>query len=354
MRNRTLDDRRDASTRRVAGLLLALQLLAAALFIIWLRGADAAAPAEPAVKITRLDPRFDELVPADAKLEKIADGFAWAEGPVWNRAGQFLLFSDVPNNRIIKWQSGKGTSVYLERSGYTGAAPFTGREPGSNGLAFDAQGRLVFCQHGDRRISRLEPDGTRTALVERYAGERINSPNDVIIKSNGDLYFTDPPFGLPKSFDDPERKLDFCGVYRRRKDGELTLLTREVQAPNGIAFTADEKTLYVSDSRRTLWLAFGVKPDGTLGPSRVLYDGSKARGTLPGVADGLKVDARGNVFGAAPGGINVIAPDGTLLGRFEMGVATGNCAWGEDGSTLFIAANTAVYRLRLKTKGAGW
>jgi len=312
-------------------------------------GADPAAP-----QIVRLDPRFDQLVPRDAIIEKLADGFAWVEGPVWNRAGGYLLFSDVPNNKIYKWKQDEKVSVFLDRSGYTGSAPFTGREPGSNGLAFDAEGQLVFCQHGDRRVSRLEKDGRRTVVADRYDGKRINSPNDVILKSNGDVYFTDPPFGLPKAFDDPAREVDFCGVYRVSKDGTVTLLSKEAKAPNGIAFSADEKTLFVSDSGTTRWLAFDVKRDGALGPARVLFDGSKLKEGRPGVADGLKVDAHGNLFGAAPGGIFVIAPDGTLLGRFDFGVATGNCAWGEDGRTLFIASNTALYRVRLSTKGAGF
>ena len=306
------------------------------------------------VTISRLDARFDELVPREAVVERIADGFAWVEGPVWNHKDGSLLFSDVPNNSIFNWKPREGTSLFLKTSGYTGSRPFEGREPGSNGLAFDSQGRLVFCQHGDRSISRLEKDGSRTTLVDRYEGKRINSPNDVVFKSDGDMYFTDPPFGLPKSLDDPARELDFCGVYRLSKTGRLTLLTKEALAPNGIAFSPDEKTLYVSDSKRTLWLAFDVKKDGSLSKSRVLFDGADVGKGKPGVADGLKVDERGNIFGAAPGGLYVIAPDGTLLGSFDFGTATGNCAWGEDGSTLFIASNTAVYRIKLNTRGAGW
>jgi len=309
---------------------------------------------DAAPSIVPLDPRFDELVPRDAVLEKVADGIAWAEGPVWNHTGEFLLFSDVPNNSIFKWKAAEGLTLFLKPSGYTGTEPFQGREPGSNGLAFDKQGRLVFCQHGDRRISRLEKDGTKTVLVERYRGKRINSPNDLVFKSNGDLYFTDPPFGLPASFDDPKRELDFCGVYRLAKNGKLTLLTKEVQAPNGIAFSPDEKMLYVADSKRALWFAFDVKKDGTLGKGRVLFDGAEMSKGRPGVADSMKVDIHGNIFAAAPGGLYVIAPDGTLLGRFDLGTATGNCAWGEDGSTLFVASNSIVYRIRLKTKGAGF
>jgi len=305
-------------------------------------------------KILRLDPRFDKLVPKNAVLEKLADGIAWAEGPVWNREGKFLLFSDVPNNAIFKWQEGNGVTQFLKPSGYTGKVPFTGREPGSNGLAYDTRGRLVMCQHGDRRIIRLEKDGTKTTLADRYQGKRLNSPNDLVFKSNGDLYFTDPPFGLPKSFDDPKRELDFCGVYRLSQDGNLTLLTKDLKGPNGIAFSPDEKILYVSDNTGGAWWAFEVKADGTIANGRVLLDATAFRKNKPGGPDGMKVDIHGNIFGAGPGGLYVIAPDGAYLGGFEFGVPIGNCAWGENGSTLFIAANTELYRIRLNTKGTGF
>ena len=303
--------------------------------------------------IVRLDPRFNQLVPADARLEKVAQGFTWSEGPVWNRAGGFLLFSDVPNNEVIKWKAGEGITVFLKPSGYTGSEPFAGREPGSNGLTFDEQGRLVFCQHGDRRVSRLEENGTRTTLVENYQGRRFNSPNDLVFKSNGDLYFTDPPFGLPGTFKDPKKELPFQGVYRFSRAGKLSLLTKEVQAPNGIAFSPDETKLYVADSARALWFVFDVNSEGDISKGRVLFDGNKESQGRPGVADSLKVDVHGNLFAAAPGGLLVIAPDGTLLGRFELGTATGNCAWGEDGSTLFITSNSILYRIRLNTRGSG-
>lgn len=306
-----------------------------------------------AVKIVRLNPRFDEIVPPDATLEKVAEGFAWAEGPVWNRVDGSLLFSDVPNNAIIKWKSQEGASVFLKPSGYTGSESFTGREPGSNGLTFDAEGRLVFCQHGDRRVSRLEKDGSKTTLVDNYQGKRLNSPNDLVYKSNGDLYFTDPPFGLPRTFDDPKKELPYQGVYRLSRAGNLTLLTTEVRAPNGIGFSPDERKLYVADSGRALWFVFDVKEDGTLSAGKVFFDGNDQSRGRPGVADSLKVDVNGNIFAAAPGGIFVLASDGTLLGRFDLGTATGNCAWGEDGKTLFITSNSILYRIRLATKGAG-
>jgi gluconolactonase len=306
--------------------------------------------------IRRLNPRFDELVPRDAVLEKLVDHHGWVEGPVWVKDGQYLLFSDVARNTIYKWKESEGESVFLHPSGYTGEARFTGLEPGSNGLALDASGRLVFCQHGNRSISRRERDGRIVRLVDHYEGKRINSPNDLAFRSNGDLYFTDPPFGLPGTFEDPARELPFQGVYRVKSDGSLDLLTRELSAPNGIAFSPDERTLYVSnaDRQRLVWVAFPVQADGRLGPSRVLYDGTRTMAGRRGAADGMKVDAKGNIFGAGPGGVYVITPDGDLLGWFDFGGKVGNVAWGEGGSTLFIAANAAVYRVRLSTRGADW
>lgn len=304
--------------------------------------------------IERRDARLDKLVPKAAKLEKLCDGYHWAEGPVWNRKENCLLFSDVPANAIIKWKTGESCAQYFSPSGYTGSAPFTGREPGSNGLTYDAAGQLVMCEHGDRRVARLEKDGSKTTLADRYDGHRLNSPNDLAFKSNGDLYFTDPAYGLPKTFDDPQRELPFCGVYRRSKDGKVTLLTKDLQAPNGIAFSPDEKRLYVSDSAQGLWMVYDVKPDGTLGAGRVFFDAKPWAKTRKGAPDGLKVDRQGNLFASGPEGIYVFAPDGTHLGTIETGVPTANCAWGDDGSTLYITANTAIYRIRLTTRGAGF
>lgn len=306
--------------------------------------------------ILRLDPRFDDLVPRDAVLEKIASGFAWVEGPVWHRQGGYLLFSDIPENAVYRWNDSIGVELVLKPSGYSGGEPFGGREPGSNGLAIDPQGRLVLCQHGDRRIIRLEPDGSQTTLADRYAGRRLNSPNDAVFHSNGDLYFTDPPFGLPLAFDDPQKELPFQGVYRLDPEGNLSLLTSELEAPNGIAFAPSERTLYLSnaDPRHAVYMAFEVRDDGTLGAGRVFFDATAWAARYPGAPDGLKVDRDGNLFAAGPGGIYVFAPDGTHLGGFTFGRAVSNSAWGGDGHDLYITAGSEVYRVRLATRGAGF
>mgnify|MGYP001399063115 CR=1 FL=1 len=313
-----------------------------------------AAWAEPVpVTITSLDPRFDQFVPKNAQLEKIADGFTWVEGPVWNKQSGYLLFSDIPANAVYQWKPGEGTKVFLKNSGYSGSTLFAGKEPGSNGLTFDANGQLVLCRHGDRQIGRLETDGRITPIATRFDGHLINSPNDLVLKSNGDLYFTDPPFGLPGVFDDPE-KAPVQGVYRVTKDGTVTRLIADIKAPNGIAFSPDEKTLYISDvdPKRAAWLAYDVNPDGTVTNGRVFFDATRWRKDPFFGPDGFKVDRHGNIFGARPGGLSVIAPDGTLLGMIETGQPTSNVAWGEDGSTLFITGSGSVYRLRLTTLGA--
>jgi gluconolactonase len=304
--------------------------------------------------IERLDPRFDRLVPRDATIEKLADGFDWSEGPVWDRRGGFLLFSDVPMNTVFRWKEGEKVSVFLRPSGYTGTTPRVG-EPGSNGLNRDPEGRLVLCQHGDRRVARLGDDGKSfVTLADRFEGKRFNSPNDSAYKSNGDLYFTDPPYGLLGKNKDPEKEIPFNGVYRIAKDGGVTLLTKEMTYPNGIAFSPDEKTLYVanSDPEKPIWMAFPVNDDGTLGKGRVFADVTPmVKAGKKGLPDGMKVDNAGNLFATGPGGVLVFDPDGTHLGTFATGEATANCGWGDDGSTLYITADMYLGRVRLTTKG---
>lgn len=307
--------------------------------------------------IDRKDPRLDRLVPKDAVIEKLAEGFDWSEGPVWHRRAGSLLFSDVPVNTVFMWKEGDtSASVFLKPSGYTGAEP-RGGEPGSNGLLMDSEGRLVLCQHGDRRVARLEKDGKFTTLADRYEGKRLNSPNDGVYKSNGDLYFTDPPYGLLGNNNDPKKELKFNGVYRLATDGALTLLTKDMTFPNGIAFSPDEKTLYVanSDGNRPVWMAFEVKDDGTLGEGRVFFDTTPwVKAGLKGLPDGMKVDKSGNLFATAPGGVAIFAPDGAHLGTLNTGEATANCGWGDDGSTLYITADMYLCRIKLTTKGLGF
>lgn len=325
----------------------------------WALGASAAdeGPASyPALgEIVRLDPAIDSLIPKDAKIEVLASGFAWAEGTAWNRSEGFLLFSDIPPNAVMKWSPREGLSQYLKPAGYTGVAPY-GNEPGSNGLAFDKKGRLISCEHGDRRVSLMDKDGGKRTLADKYDGKRFNSPNDLAIRANGEIYFTDPPYGLPKQADDPRRELTFCGIYRLGTDGKVTLLSDAMSRPNGIAFSPDERMLYVanSDPERAVWMAFEVKEDGTLGQGNVFHDATALVGKLPGLPDGLKVDAKGNLFATGPGGVHVFSPAGKPLGRLDTKEKTANCGWGDDGSTLYIAADMYLCRVKTSTRGAGW
>jgi gluconolactonase len=255
----------------------------------------------------------------------------------------------------MKWKEGAGISLFMKPSGYTGVTDY-GREPGSNGLTLDSRGRIIFCEHGDRRISRLEKNGGKKTLVDSYNHKRLNSPNDAAVKSNGDIYFTDPPYGLPKGYGDPRRELGFCGVFRLSTSGQLTLLTKEMTRPNGIAFSPDEAILYVaqSDSKNAIIKAFPVKSDGTLGDGKVLYDFTELMSKYPGSPDGLKVDQHGNLFATGPGGVYIITPEGKVPGRIHTGKRTSNCAWGDDGSALYMTVDDYLCRIRTKTKGANW
>jgi gluconolactonase len=305
-------------------------------------------------RIERLDPALDRLVDRNAAIEMlVANRFEWAEGPVWDAANERVLFSDVPRNMIWEWSQRSGLKEFLAPSGYTAAATFTGREPGSNGLAFNRGGELVLCQHGDRRIAK-RVDGKFVTLADRYAGKRLNSPNDLAIRTNGDVYFTDPPYGLPRQTDDPARELDFQGVYRLTAKGELQLLTRELNRPNGLAFSPDERTLYVANSEpdKAVLMAYPVKPDGSLGNGRVFFDVTAAVGKhKPGVPDGLKVSRDGTVWASGPGGVLVYSAQGKHLGTLATGVATANLAFGDDGSTLYLTADKSLARVRTKVKG---
>ena len=348
----------DARAGCAMGMALALILLfglgMAVVTILFALNAEGAEVVPTVGSIERLDPRFDQLVPRDATIEVLAMGFDWSEGPVWMPASgdreSCLLFSDVPRNRIHRWRPGKGVDVFLEPSGFSGTGGYDS-EPGSNGLTLDREGRLVICEPGDRRVSRLEQGGGRKTLADSFAGKRLNSPNDVVVHSSGAIYFTDPPYGLPKQWNDPRRELDCCGVYRIGTDGDVSLLCRTMTRPNGIALSPDEKTLYVaqSDPSEPIVRAFAVQDDGTLDEGRIFFDAAPLAKNRRGLPDGLKVDVRGNLFATGPGGVLVIAPDGTHLGTLLTGQATANCALGDDGASLFITADSLLCRVRLAT-----
>lgn len=304
-------------------------------------------------EIERLKPALDKLLPANTKIEKLAGGFQWSEGPVWRRKTGTLLFSDVPRNVVFEWKEGVGTRDYLYRSGYTGPAK-TGGEPGSNGLTIDSEGRLVLCMHGDRQVARMDDAGKVTVLAQYWNNRRLNSPNDLVFRSNGDLYFTDPPYGLDQQDRDPAKELLFNGVYLLRPGGELVLLERDLTRPNGLAFSPDERTLYiaVSDPAKPAIMAYSVKSDGTLEKGAVFFDaGPLAAAGRQGLPDGLKVDLAGNLFATGPGGVLILSPQGEHLGTILPGEATANCAWGDDGSTLYITAGQHLCRVRTSTRG---
>jgi len=311
-------------------------------------------------RIDRFETKINQLIAEDAKIEVLCGGFEWSEGPVWvpeekNKYGGFVLFSDIPNNVVMKWQEGVGASKFMKPAGYTGVADY-GREPGSNGLALDSMGRLVLCEHGDRRISVVTKGGGKVTLADRWNGKRLNSPNDLAIRNNGDIYFTDPIYGLPQRANDPMREINFCGVYRLEKDGTVTLQYKDISRPNGIGFSPDHNLLYVanSDGRDPVWRSFPVKKDGNLGDPKVFFDSSKDDRVPRSGGDGLKVDNKGNVFATGAGGVLILSPKGELLGRLVTGESIANVAWGNDGSTLYLTSDMYLCRIETKTKGAGF
>ena len=321
-----------------------------------LLAADPAPLPEYKVSIERLDPAFDQLIPANATIEKCAQGFNWSEGPTWFQNA--IHFSDVPENIIYKWAPGDPltATIFMKPSGML--KPVEGfREQGSNGLGTDAQGRLLICQHGERRVARVEKDGTQTSLADKYEGKRFNSPNDLTQTKSGAIYFTDPPYGLDKLNDSPLKELPFNGVFRIAPDGKVTAVIKDLTFPNGIAISPDEKTLYVavSDPKHTNLMAYDLQPDGSVTNGREFFDATKVQKPgLKGGCDGMKVDKAGNIFTTGPGGVLVISPQGKHLGTLLTGQQTGNCAWGDDGSTLYICADMYLCRVKTATKGNGW
>jgi gluconolactonase len=321
---------------------------------------------ESAGSIERADPALDAIVSADAKTERIADGFKWTEGPVWIHAG-YLLFAEIPSNRIMKWTSDGNVSVFMQPSGYRGSEPFKGPESGSNGMTLDKHGRLTVAGHAARSVFRLESlqkGGQVTVLADRYEGKRLNSPNDLVYKSDGSLYFTDPPYGLQSQSDtDPLKELPFNGVFRLPAaishpagappdNGKLQLLIKDLTRPNGIALSPDEKYLYVavSDPNHKIWMRYDVKPDGAVTNGKIFYDATSSK--EDGAPDGMKVDQKGNVYSTGPGGLWIFSPHGKHLGTIKLPEKVANCNWGDaDGKTLYITASSSVYRIRLKVAG---
>lgn len=276
---------------------------------------------------------------------------------MWRKSGGYLLFSDIPRNTIFKWQQGAGVSIYMRPAGYSGATP-VGWELGSNGLVLDANDALLMADHGNRQIARVvDSNFTKITLADRYQGKRLNSPNDLVIARSGDIYFTDPSYGLQGNNRSPVREQSFNGVYRLTPGGSVTLVTSDLTFPNGIALSPDQRTLYVaiSDPARPMWMAYAVRADGTVGTGRVFFDATAlARSGKQGSPDGMKVDAKGNLFASGPGGILVFTPQGKHLGTIATGDLTANCAFGDDGSMLYMTANHKLLRIRLSTKGQGF
>ncbi len=301
-------------------------------------------------KLVKLDPAFENLIDMTSQIEVLGEGFKWSEGPAWVKDGGYLLFSDVPNNVIHKWKEGEGVSVFLKPSGYTGILPYS-NEPGSNGLIINAKGELVACEHGDRRVSAmpLSMGGKRT-LADNWTGKKLNSPNDVCQKSNGDYYFTDPPYGLPKQENDTMQETGVFGVYRINQKGLCELLIRDLTRPNGICFSPDEKTLFVaqSDPERAYIMAYTVLANGKVGKGKIFFDTTPmVKQGLAGLPDGIRTDNQGNVFSTGPGGVLVLDKMGKLLGRIDTGQPTANCTFGADGY-LYMTAN--MFLCRIKTK----
>ncbi len=317
-----------------------------------------------AQEVEKLNPALDKIVPAGAKAEKVAGGFnKWTEGPVWTREGA-LLFAEIPSNNIVIWAPGREAQIFIHPSGYEGSEPFKGTEPGSNGMTLDPDGRISVAGHARRNVWRLEtldPKAQITVLADAYEGKKLNSPNDLVYKSDGSLYFTDPPYGLQtQGDDDPLKELKFNGVFRilnARKqkpgappdNGKLQLIIKDLPRPNGIAFSPDEKFLYIADSGKKVWMRYPVKKDGSVGEGTLFCDPSGDKS--PGGPDGIRVDKKGNLYGSGPGGVWIISPEGKHLGTVKIPEVVSNVAWGDTGSTLYITASTSLYRIKLSAAG---
>ncbi len=323
-------------------------------YAVLLAGCSSAPPPSPVVEtkgvgtIARLDPSLDALIPKDAIIEKVAGGFQFTEGPLWRPDGH-LWFSDVTANVVRSITPDGKAQVLIEKAGGETNAP-AGSFIGPNAMIADKDDYVLLCQHTNRRIVRLDKDLKQTVLLDKYQGKRFNSPNDLVYKSDGALYFTDPPYGLLKQDDDPAKELKFNGVFRYA-NGKLQAIIQDLTRPNGIAFSPDEKILYISnsDEKHKVWMRYDVNPDGTVSNGKVFADVTAE--TEPGVPDGMKVDSRGNLWGSGPGGLWVFSPDGKHIGTVKPGETPANCAWADDGKTLYITATTGVYRVKLAVAG---
>jgi gluconolactonase len=325
----------------------------------------ATVPSRTTPTVERLESALDRIIPVHASLERVATGFTWTEGPLWMPAG-YLLFAEIPSNSIRKWSPGVEVGIFLQPSGYQGGTPYGGPEPGSNGMTIDRLGRLTVAGHAQRdvwRLERIDAKAQVTILADSYQGKRLNSPNDLVYRSDGSLYFTDPPYGLrTQKDDDPDKQLQVNGVYRLPgafaqnpgtppARGQLQLLVNDLPRPNGITFSPDEKYLYVSNSApKKFWMRYVVKADGTLMDGKVFFDASSD--PRAGSPDGMKVDQKGNLYSAGPGGVWIFSPTGKHLGTIDIPESIGNVAWGgSDHKTLYIAANSSIYRISLKIPG---
>jgi gluconolactonase len=300
--------------------------------------------------IVRLDPALDQIVPKDAVIEKLAGGFTFTEGPVWRPELKALWFSDVVGNVLRQWSPGGEVKVLIEKAGGDPGNVPPGGFIGCNGDIADKDGYVLLCQHTGRRIVRVGKDLQMTPLVERYQGKRFNSPNDLVYRSDGALYFTDPPYGLAKQDEDPAKELKFNGVFRL-KDGKVDVIIKDLTRPNGIAFSPDQKTFYIanSDEKHKVWMRYDVAENGTVSNGKVFFDVTAEK--EDGLPDGMKVDSQGNVYGSGPGGLWVFSPDGKHLGTIKPPETPANCNWGDDGKSLYITARTGLYRIKLAVAG---